>query len=135
MQIPEAIKNSPNIHVLGLKPYEELPDYLKGIDVAILPRVRNKHTDHQNPLKIWEYLSAGRPVVSIDLLQVQPLTNIVFVASNKEQFLSCIDQALTGDQSLRVQKGIALAREHSWLELTKKVPDILAEVVSVHKHK
>ena len=130
--VPESIKKSPNIHLLGTRPHEEVPQHLKGMDVAMSPFVRNRYTDDLNPLKIWEYLAAGKLVVTTDAVQGQSLRDIVFIASNREQFLSYLEQALSGDHSLRVKQGIALAREHSWLQTTKEVPRILAEVVSNH---
>ena len=130
--VPESIKKSPNIHLLGTRPHEEVPQHLKGMDVAISPFARNKYTDNLNPLKIWEYLAAGKLVVTTDAVQGQSLRDIVFIAGNREQFLAHIDQALSADHSRRIQQGIALAREHSWLQTTKEVPRILAEVVSNH---
>jgi len=133
-QVPEAIRKSPNIHLLGSKPHEELPSYLRGFDVAISTFPRNGYMDNLSPLTMWEYLAAGRLVVATDAVQVPSLSNVVFRAGERGQFLADIEQALSGEHSRRIQQGIALAREHSWLQLTKKVPDILAEVVSTHQY-
>jgi glycosyltransferase involved in cell wall biosynthesis len=56
-----------NVHLLGRRPYSQLPALCKGFDVAVLPFVRNELTRNANPLKLREYLAAGLPVVSTDL--------------------------------------------------------------------
>jgi UDP-galactopyranose mutase len=61
---------SPNIHYLGMKGYAELPQYLSGWDVALLPFARNEATRYISPTKTPEYLAAGRPVVSTSIRDV-----------------------------------------------------------------
>jgi glycosyltransferase involved in cell wall biosynthesis len=61
------LRNLPNVHFLGNKPYEQLPDYLRGIDVGTLPTLLNDYTRSMFPMKYFEYLAAGIPVVSTPL--------------------------------------------------------------------
>ncbi len=68
-----ALTALPNVHMLGRKPYSELPAYCKGFDVAINPFKLNRLTLNANPLKIREYLAAGLPVVSTDIPEVRIL--------------------------------------------------------------
>lgn len=131
--VPEKIKVLQNIHFLGWKLHEELPNYLKGIDVTIVPLIRNRYTEQVSPLTIWEHMAAGRLVVSTDVVQGRRLSDVVFIANNREQFLAHTEEALSGDHTLRIQQGIALARDHSWLKITRKVPDILSELVTANR--
>jgi glycosyltransferase involved in cell wall biosynthesis len=63
----------PNVHLMGRRPYAELPAICKGFDVAVLPFVRNELTRNANPLKLREYLAAGLQVISTDLPECQAL--------------------------------------------------------------
>ena len=67
----DELPKRPNIHYLGAKTYDQLPAYLSGWDVALMPFVINELTLNSNPLKVREYLAAGVPVVSSDLPEVR----------------------------------------------------------------
>ena len=67
-----ALRHHPsNVHVLGRKPFADLPSYCKGFDVAINPFPLNEVTLNSNPLKVREYLAAGLPVVSTRIPEVE----------------------------------------------------------------
>ncbi|MCZ2389965.1 MAG: glycosyltransferase [Acidobacteria bacterium] len=83
----------PNIHMLGRKPYDELPAYCAAFDVAINPFVINELTLAANPLKVREYLAAGLPVVSTDIPEVRVLDDVL-VAADGEDFVKKIEEAL-----------------------------------------
>jgi glycosyltransferase involved in cell wall biosynthesis len=68
-----ALERLPNAHLLGRKPYESLPAYCKGFDVALMPFRVNELTLNANPLKVREYLAAGLPVVSSPIPEVEVL--------------------------------------------------------------
>jgi glycosyltransferase involved in cell wall biosynthesis len=130
--VPRAITSRPNVHFLGAKPYQQLPRYLHGIDVATLPRACNAHTDAMNPLKLWEYMAAGRPVVSTPLKEARILEDVVHIADDYESFRLCIHRVLTGDDTGRIARGVRLASRHSWLRTTRAAVRALSEVASAH---
>ena len=68
-----ALASLPNVHLLGRKPYADLPAYCKGFDVALMPFRLNELTLNANPLKVREYLAAGLPVVSTPIPEVEVL--------------------------------------------------------------
>jgi glycosyltransferase involved in cell wall biosynthesis len=83
----------PNVHVLGRKPFETLPAYCKGFDVAINPFPINQVTLNANPLKVREYLAAGLPVVSSRIPEVEVIKE-ARIADSKEGFVKAIEEAL-----------------------------------------
>lgn len=83
----------PNVHVLGRKPYEELPAYCKGFDVALMPFRINELTLNANPLKVREYLAAGLPVVSSPIPEVEVL-GLCRIANGPVETISEIESAL-----------------------------------------
>lgn len=91
VQILEGVNN---IHMLGPKPYKDLPLYAKGFDVAILPFAINELTLNANPLKLREYLAAGLPLVSSAIPEAEKMGNIVRIARNKIDFLNQIQTIL-----------------------------------------
>jgi glycosyltransferase involved in cell wall biosynthesis len=87
------LTNLPNVHVLGRKPFEELPAYCKAFDVAINPFPINEVTLSSNPLKVREYLAAGLPVVSTRIPEVEVVKEVA-IADSMEQFGDLVEEAL-----------------------------------------
>jgi glycosyltransferase involved in cell wall biosynthesis len=83
-----------NVHVLGRRPYAELPAYCKGMDVALLPFAPGPLTVAANPLKLREYLAAGLPVVATDIPEARWLAPHVQVAANASDFVAAVRRAL-----------------------------------------
>jgi UDP-galactopyranose mutase len=86
-----------NVHYLGPKLYEELPRYLAGWDVALMPFARNESTRFISPTKTPEYLAAGRPVVSTpiaDVVRSYGETGLVRIADTPEGFVAAAEAAL-----------------------------------------
>jgi UDP-galactopyranose mutase len=93
----ETLPTLPNIHWLGQKRYEELPAYLAGWDVAIMPFARNDATKYISPTKTLEYLAAGKPVVSTSIRDVvRPFgeQGLVRIADEPLAFAAACDAAL-----------------------------------------
>ena len=105
---PQTIPHAPNIHYLGQKAYEQLPQYLAGWDVALLPFARNDATRFISPTKTPEYLAGGRPVVSTSIRDVaQPYgeQGLVQIADSAAETVAAVEQALA----------LAPAQRSAWL--------------------
>ena len=87
------LKALPNVHLLGRKPYEQLPAYCKGFDVALNPFRINELTLNANPLKVREYLAAGLQVVATNIPEVAVL-GTCRIANTHEEFIGEVDEAL-----------------------------------------
>lgn len=101
---PADLPQRPNIHYLGGKAYDDLPRYLAGWDVALMPFAINESTRFISPTKTPEYLAGGRPVVStriIDVVRHYGDLEGVKIAATHDEFVSACDQAL----ALSRQKG------------------------------
>jgi glycosyltransferase involved in cell wall biosynthesis len=97
------LPQAPNLHYLGMQPYELLPDFLAHWDVAILPFARNEATRYISPTKTPEYLAAGRPVVSTSIRDVvHPYGDraLVQIADDPAEFVACLDRALQAPDAL-----------------------------------
>lgn len=112
-----------NIKLLGEKPYDTLPKYLKDFDVCIIPF--DTSTDlikATNPVKFYEYLSAGKKIVSTEIPELEPYRNeYVYMANEDEKFADYVRKCLSGEDSLRSPKECAdFAQKHDWQERYEK---------------
>ncbi|HLN26044.1 MAG TPA: glycosyltransferase [Patescibacteria group bacterium] len=102
-----------NLHLLGPRPYATLPAYLANIDVAVLPMRRNSYTEAMFPMKFFEYLAAGRPVVSTPLPALAAFGDLCRTAEEAAAFTDAITRILEGDRPDPTSCAAA-ARRHSW---------------------
>jgi len=115
---PAILPGKNNIHYLGGKTYNELPAYLAGWDVAIIPFLLNDTTKYISPTKTPEYLSAGKPVISTsikDVVTPYGTNNLVHIADNAEDFITSGEIALkTKNYKRRLKKVDAFLADNSW---------------------
>lgn len=129
---PADLPQRPNIHYLGMKPYKELPQYIAGWDVAILPFARNESTRYISPTKTPEYLAAGRPVVSTsiqDVIHPYGKNGIVHIADQPGEFIEAVEIALSEDATQRLQKVDVLLSKNSWCRTWGRMAELVNDVV------
>ncbi len=114
----------PNIHFLGTKRHTELPAYLRGLDVATIPATRNEYTRMMFPMKFFEYLAAGKPVVTTELESLRGFKRAYYSATCPEDFIAKIERILKGDVP-DLELGTRLASEHTWERRMDKMLDEL----------
>lgn len=102
-----------NVHLLGFLPYVELPPLLADFDVALIPFRRNEITQSVNPLKLYEYFAAGKPVIVADIPELTRWKPLVYAASTPLEWVSQIDAALTEPAGLKLTRQ-QVARDNSW---------------------
>jgi polysaccharide pyruvyl transferase CsaB len=108
-----GIRSLPNVHLLGEKDYREIPGYLSQFDVCLIPFLLNELTRGVDPVKLYEYLSQGKPVVASALPELPADSGLLYVARGPDDFLAKLDAAVNEDGSLR-EKRIEFARKNTW---------------------
>ena len=109
------IRDLPNVRLLGLKPQKELPAYLARFDACLNPFRAGDLARDVSPLKFYEYLATGKPVVSTpEPVQVLDYADAVYIGDGKEAFLAAVDAALTADTPEKRERRIAYAKACSW---------------------
>lgn len=103
-----------NVHVLGAKPHDSIPAYLSGVDVGIIPHRVGRLTDSMDPLKLYEYLAMGLPVVSTPVAGLEPFRPWVEVAPEAETFVQAVETALKTDSGALRQERRAAVASCSW---------------------
>jgi glycosyltransferase involved in cell wall biosynthesis len=133
---PAVLPRRPNIHYLGPKVYDELPLYLGGWDVALMPFAINESTRFISPTKTPEYLAGGRPVVSTpirDVVRSYGDSGLVHIASDSQGFVRAIETAL---QAMREPDKVVaradrilggMSWDHTWRRMHAPMLDVLAD--------
>ncbi len=115
---PAALPRRANLHWMGQRGYGELPEFLGGWDVCLMPFALNESTRFISPTKTLEYLAAGRPVVSTPIRDVVgPYAGVVAIADTPEAFAAACEAALTRtlDEQQRASAAVqALLARTSW---------------------
>jgi UDP-galactopyranose mutase len=121
-----------NIHYLGGKNYNDLPAYIGGWEVAMMPFAMNDSTKFISPTKTPEYLAAGRPVVSTpirDVVRPYGEMGLVHIASTAEEFVNAIETALSEDVDQRRAKAAEHLSTMSWDKTQKAMAELIDEVI------
>lgn len=108
-----ALLDRPNVHGLGLRPYAELPAFVKGFDVALIPYRINAYTRSAFPIKFFELLGSGKPLVTSRLPALRAYHDAVRVADDADGFVAACSAAAAAPEAGRDAR-VALARRHSW---------------------
>ena len=125
---PAALPQRPNIHYLGMKPYDQLPAYLSGWDAAFMPFALNAATRFISPTKTPEYLAAGKRVVSTpiaDVVRTYGRRGLVRIAATPVEFVAAIEATLVDggnyDAWLRAADGLleTMSWDQTWADMRK----------------
>jgi len=98
------LPNYRNFHYLGAKRYEELPHYIGGWDITMIPFAHNDYTRFINPIKTAEYLAAGKPVISApitDVIRPYGISGLVSIAGTANEFVKVAEEMLAADQEAK----------------------------------
>jgi glycosyltransferase involved in cell wall biosynthesis len=104
----------PGVVWAGFVPQPELVPWLRGFDVCVMPHLDNDLVRRSNPLKIWEYLATGKPIVSVDLPALDPVREFVDAARDRDHFMELVELRLRQPRARPPSAAQAAAREFSW---------------------
>ncbi len=131
----EHLRKHRNLRFIGPRPYSELPAYLKAFNVGMIPPRITDFTLNANPLKMREYLAAGKPIVSPPLPAMKPYLSLIETASTPQEFLEklefCLSEPVQNGYRPRQER---MARE-SWGALAEKISGLAADSFKEFKAK
>jgi len=137
---PEILPRQANIHYLGSKAYQDLPAYIAGWDVAILPFARNESTRFISPTKTPEYLAAGKPVVSTsicDVIRPYGQAGLVQIADTGAEFVTAVTAAMNKNSAesaewlLKVDAFLAQnSWDDTWTRMMQLISDRIVKVIT-----
>ncbi|MEM3871078.1 MAG: glycosyltransferase [Nitrososphaeria archaeon] len=123
-KILKALKNIKNLKFCGKVPYDEVPKKLNEFDIGIVPFKIDELTKAVDPVKVYEYMAAGKNVVSTNLPELHRLNNYIYIAKNHEQFIKFCDEAIRRPK-VSPETLIKIASENTW---EKRVEQIQKEI-------
>ncbi|MDQ3099274.1 MAG: glycosyltransferase [bacterium] len=137
VKISEAdLPRTSNIHYLGSKPYAQLPNYLKRIDIAMMPFALNESTKFISPTKTLEYMAAHKPIISTAIYDVvRDYSNEVTIINNPDEFIQAINTYIaepTDQKEKRVILQKAVINRTSWDNTVDQMKKIIEKTLS-HK--
>ena len=128
------LRNHHRIVFLGAKPYNQVPHFLHQFDVLLLPRNYQPHSLASDPLKFYEYLATGKPVVSTALPSVKRFSDTIFIGERHEDFLVALERAQkewSNEHSIRMKK---VVMGMSWKKRAEKMMDLFYDNVKNKVH-
>lgn len=129
--VPDWFFQTPNIHLTGRIDYDRLPALLKGFDVAILPFKKDAVSRTIFPLKLFEYLGAGKPTISTNFNpDLHSFTaDTIMYCTDTQSFSEAIQTSLQNNSETLIAKRVAIAKENTWekraLEISTAIEDYL----------
>jgi UDP-galactopyranose mutase len=132
---PAHLPLRPNIHYLGGKAYQDLPAYISGWSVALLPFAINDSTRFISPTKTPEYLAAGKPVVSTpirDVVSPYGEMGMVRIGETVEQFIEAIESAMKEEGGERIRRGDEWLAQMSWDRTWARMRRLVSETISAN---
>jgi glycosyltransferase involved in cell wall biosynthesis len=127
---PNDLPQGPNIRWLGQRQYSELPSYVKGFDVCLMPFALNEATEYINPTKTLEYMAAGKPIVSTAVSDVvHNFTPVVTVAETHDDFVTATAAAMQNPDAAMIARGVEQARANTWESIVARMDRIIREAL------
>jgi len=115
----------PNVHYLGLKTISQVPHYVKGFDVGLMPYVLNRQVFNSCPLKLYDYLAAGLPIASVEILAAREFADYVHFADSPQDFGRAIRVALADTAPERRLERREIAAQHSWEARVERISELI----------
>lgn len=126
--IVDKLNKLENIFFLGPKNYYSLPEYIKGFNACILPHKIDNLTDSMDPIKLYDYMATGKPIVSTAIKEALKFKDVIIVAKSKKNFVLSLNEIISkSTNELCNDKQINFAQNNSWQKRTEQLIEILED--------
>jgi glycosyltransferase involved in cell wall biosynthesis len=130
----KSLPKLPNLYFLGARPYSTLPNYLKVFDVCLIPYKNTERMIYANPLKLRQYLAAGKPVVSTPVPESLRYQDVINIGYTPEEFVAEINQALSANPREAIEKRIDRVRPEAWDNILPQIKELLKSEIIPKNH-
>lgn len=118
-----------NIHFIDMIDYEKVPTYCNSFDVCLIPFRRSEFADAINPVKFYEYLALGKPVVSYTMRELKRYQEIIYLAEGKEDFLTHLEAALNEKDDWIRERRREVAQKNDWTIISQVIDQELSKLI------
>jgi glycosyltransferase involved in cell wall biosynthesis len=123
----EKLRAAASVVFAGPKAAQDVPLYLRAMDVCLIPYRAGSQAQAIDPLKLYEYLAFGKPVVAVDIPSVRPFAEVIHVARGREEFIGLLDAAAAERNDEKMARRRALASENTWEARAEAISRLLEE--------
>jgi glycosyltransferase involved in cell wall biosynthesis len=124
--VTNGLEHLPNVRFLGARSYDDLPAYLQHVDVWWLPFRRNLVTDNVDPVKVYEYLAAAKPVVATKLAETEKFAPLIELAIDNDEFVTKMEKALVREDHERdISARLHFAAQNTWEERGRSIKEAI----------
>jgi uncharacterized SAM-binding protein YcdF (DUF218 family)/glycosyltransferase involved in cell wall biosynthesis len=139
LQIDVSAAAAPNLHFLGKQAHDDIPRYISGFDVGIVPYLLSDYTANVYPTKLNEYLAMGIPVVATDLPEIRRFNAEhgphVAVAADADRFVAALRAALRPSTESERRARIDVARQNSWHSRIAEMSSLVSGVLEAKRRR
>ncbi len=121
----ERLKALDNVFMPGAVPVERVPEFVAACDVGLLPYKQNAWTKAIHPLKLYEYLACGLPVVAVDIPSVHEEAAVIAIAPDADAFVAAVGRALADDGPLQRAARQARAAQNTWRHRVERISELI----------
>lgn len=125
LQTWESLGNLPNVHYLGSVEWNQVPHYVKGFEVGLMPYVQNWNADNISPLKLYDYLAAGLPIASLDIPAARQFSPWIHLAAEPKDFEQAVYKALADQTPERSHERRSVAAQHTWEVRVEQLSELI----------
>ncbi len=130
-EVEKLLKDPPtNVHILGQRNVEEVPNYIHACNVCILPYRCDRYTEGIDSLKRYEYFACEKPVVSTDVPFVREDSQVVYIAKNANDFVQKLEEALVSTDLERCALQRSIALHNTWDKRVEQLSHIIQDSLS-----
>jgi len=133
-EIHQKLRSRRNIILTGRVNYESVPAYMNRFNVAIIPHRSSEFVESMNPMKLYEYFAAGKPIVSTPVAGLEIFESPIYIARDTQEFCSQITNALNEDSELKKDQRRQEARRYSWRSRVDDMIDYISLKIDWPKH-
>jgi glycosyltransferase involved in cell wall biosynthesis len=110
----DSLRALPNVHFLGLQPYAELPQFLRGFEVTLVSFVQSELSKSVNPIKVYEYIAAGKEVIATPMHELKKLDSLIWITPTYDDAVAVVKRVLAGETRTDPETRTAFISSHSW---------------------
>jgi glycosyltransferase involved in cell wall biosynthesis len=129
------LRQMPNVYFLGMKPIEQVPQYIVAFDICLIPYARNGEVENLSPLKLYDYMAAGKPIVTTDFPAANEFKELIYIANTPDRFLKSIKKALSETDSTISQSRRQAASQNTWEDRIAQISNLITTFNNANKSK